>query len=72
MSFLHDANPSQGYMMAQLHQQELRKEFARRSRERDAVEVLTQAAKAERRFHLMYKVRHWLHRLAPRMARAML
>lgn len=65
-------NVSQSLQMVQWHQQEMRKEFTRIAAARDAQQAQAAERKALRRFHLMYRVRYFLHRMAPRMARAML
>jgi hypothetical protein len=57
-----------GLDMAKMHQAAIRQEIAQG---REARALRAQEA-SDRHFHLMYQVRHWLHRLAPRMARAML
>ncbi|HLN60672.1 MAG TPA: hypothetical protein VK464_03900 [Symbiobacteriaceae bacterium] len=62
-------NVSQSYQMVQFHQQEMRKEFARTAPVRDAMAVQAAERKAMRRFRLMYRVRRWMHLLAPGVAR---
>lgn len=65
-------NVSQSLQMVQLHQQEMRKEFTRIAVARNVAQAQEAERKALRRFQIMYRVRHWMHRMAPRMARAML
>jgi hypothetical protein len=65
-------NESQAYMFAKLHQEMLQREFHLKARDREQLRTLMAERTAQRQFRLMYRVRHWLHRLAPGLARTML
>jgi len=65
-------NDSQAYQMAQIHQKALLKEFSQPAELRDGLQARQEGAQAQRRFFRLYRLRHWLYRLAPRMARAFL
>ena len=67
-----DYNLSQGYQMAKMRQEMLLAEFQSRHEERLLARTLLKERAEERRFRINYLMRHWLHRAAPRLARAML
>lgn len=63
-------NVSTDLQMAQLHQAQIRREFRQIAESRRTAGQAPETAK--RRFRLMYRIRHWVWRLAPRMARTFL
>jgi hypothetical protein len=63
-------NVSTDLQMAQLHQAQIRREFQQIAESRHAASEAPETA--QRRFRLMYRIRHWVYRLAPRMARTFL
>ena len=65
-------NMLEAYALAQLQQEVLRRKLDIEANQKQIAEAILMEQAQERRFHLMYRVRHWLHRLAPRMARAFL
>lgn len=57
---------------ARLQQQMLPAQLQARQTERQLAQPFLAERAAERWFRLTYTVRHWVHRMAPRMARAFL
>ena len=58
------------YYLAQLQQQALLTILENQAKDRDLAQTVLQERAAERRFLRMYRLRHWLHRMAPRIARS--
>ncbi|HWI52088.1 MAG TPA: hypothetical protein VNT01_08095 [Symbiobacteriaceae bacterium] len=58
------------YELAQLQQQMLTARLTTAANQNLLARTLLQERAAERRFLAMYRVRHWLHRMAPRIARS--
>jgi len=72
MNTMFSYNLSQALDMAKLHQAAILREFQQSELVRDALAAQATDEQATRRFFRLYRLRHWLYRLAPRMARAML
>lgn len=60
------------FELAKVEQQVLRHTLETERKQKALARMILAERAEQRRFLLMYQVRHWLHRLAPRMARAML
>ncbi|HYF95101.1 MAG TPA: hypothetical protein VD969_23030 [Symbiobacteriaceae bacterium] len=65
-------NMFEAYALALVQQEVLRRKFDTEANHRRVAEEMLAERAEERRFLLMYRVRHWVHRLVPRMARAFL
>ncbi|HWI66445.1 MAG TPA: hypothetical protein VNT75_31840 [Symbiobacteriaceae bacterium] len=57
---------------ARIQQQMLTRQLQTRHMQREMAQPILAERAAERWFRLTYTVRHWVHRMAPRMARAFL
>lgn len=56
--------------LAQLRQAQIRTEFLQTRKEAQLAQTLLADELETRRFRRLYTIRHWMHRVAPRLARA--
>ena len=64
-------NQPYGFEMAKLRQEMMLREYLTMQRERRQAREATAEQETLRKFRLMYRVRHWMHRIVPALARGL-